>query len=110
VRASAYIRDNQRIERIGQLLAKALVLSSCAPSDPIVAQSESRVRNADPILMLFEQHKDLGMSEVMNLSGMSRTTAHRHLRALVTGGELIAQGKGRATRYHLPDPPKTQKA
>ncbi|WP_425607104.1 helix-turn-helix domain-containing protein [Coraliomargarita algicola] len=110
MRASAYIKENQRIERIGQLLAKALVLSSCAPPELVATQVEDCSSQTAPILTLFDQHKVLGMSEIMDLADMSRTTAHRRLRELVKAGKLIPQGKGRATRYHLPKPLITKKS
>lgn len=110
MKASAHIKETPRIGRIGQLLAQGLMLSSCVPSFPEVAQPVSKTRETDPVLALFENHSELGISEVMSMADIKRTTAHRRLRELVKTGVLIARGRARATRYRLLDPPKTQKA
>jgi hypothetical protein len=43
----------------------------------------------------------LSSGELAAASGVSRATVHRHVTALVDGGEVEATGTNKATRYHL---------
>jgi len=51
------------------------------------------------IASLFETRQALRAGEVAEALGVTRQTAHRHLRTLVEEGRLIVEGDGRSTRY-----------
>ena len=48
---------------------------------------------------LFDGGKALQSGEIAKVLGVTRQTAHRHLRQLVAEGRLIAEGAGRGSRY-----------
>jgi anti-sigma regulatory factor (Ser/Thr protein kinase) len=48
---------------------------------------------------LFDGNKALQSGEIARVLGVTRQTAHRHLRQLVAEGRLIAEGAGRGSRY-----------
>jgi len=48
---------------------------------------------------LFDGGKTLQSGEIAKVLGVTRQTAHRHLRQLVAEGRLIAEGAGRGSRY-----------
>jgi anti-sigma regulatory factor (Ser/Thr protein kinase) len=50
---------------------------------------------------LFESHKPLQPGEIARKMGVTRQTAHRYLRELVSDGLLVVEGAGRSTRYRL---------
>lgn len=54
------------------------------------------------IVALFTDHLPRSASEVAATVGVSRQAAHRHLARLVARGELIGEGKARASRYRNP--------
>jgi len=51
---------------------------------------------------LFDGGEALQAGQVARALGVTRQTAHRHLRALVAEGRLIAEGAGRSSRYRRP--------
>ncbi|MDH3813999.1 MAG: DUF4325 domain-containing protein [Acidobacteriota bacterium] len=51
------------------------------------------------IVSLFQAGQALQAGEVAEALGVTRQTAHRHLRQLVAEGRLIVEGAGRSTRY-----------
>ena len=51
------------------------------------------------IAALFQTGQALQAGEVAEALGITRQTAHRHLRQLVVEGELIVEGAGRSTHY-----------
>ena len=53
---------------------------------------------------LFESGSSFQASEVARVLGVTRQTAHRHLRQLVVDGYLIVEGAGRSTRYSRSNP------
>jgi DNA-binding transcriptional ArsR family regulator len=53
---------------------------------------------------LFEGHDSLQAGEVARALGVTRQTAHRHLRQLVSDGHLRVEGAGRSTRYRRSNP------
>ena len=108
MKTSQFSSENQRLERIGQLLAKGLMLSETEENSDITDYSQPPSR--DPIAQLFVSHRELSISDVMRLARMSRTSAHRRLRELLVTGEIMVGGKGPATRYRRSQDPKTQKA
>jgi len=56
------------------------------------------------IVELFESSPSLQAGEVARVLGVTRQTAHRHLRQLVVDGHLIVEGAGRSTRYSRSNP------
>jgi len=56
------------------------------------------------IASLFQAGRALQAGEVAQLLGVTRQTAHRHLRQLVAEGHLIVEGAGRSTRYRSATP------
>jgi len=48
---------------------------------------------------LFDGGRALQSGEIARVLGVTRQTAHRHLRQLVAEGRLIAEGAGRGSRY-----------
>jgi len=56
------------------------------------------------ILGLLTGRDAIQPGEVARELGVTRQTAHRHLRKLVEDGVLIVEGAGRATRYRRPEP------
>ncbi len=48
---------------------------------------------------LFDGNKALQSGEIARVLGVTRQTAHRHLRQLVAEGRLIVEGAGRGSRY-----------
>ena len=56
------------------------------------------------ITKLFESGPSLQVSEVARVLGVTRQTAHRHLRQLVADGYLVVEGAGRSTRYSRSNP------
>ena len=56
------------------------------------------------IVDLFEGGKSLQAGKVAQTLGVTRQTAHRHLRELVADGYLIVEGAGRSTRYRRSNP------
>ncbi|MCP4899445.1 MAG: DUF4325 domain-containing protein [bacterium] len=53
---------------------------------------------------LFDDGSTLQAGEVARVIGVTRQTAHRHLRRLVLEGRLISEGAGRSTRYRRANP------
>ena len=53
------------------------------------------------ILKLIADRSSVSSSEVAEVLGVTRQTAHHHLMSLVRAGDLIRRGQGRATRYVL---------
>jgi DNA-binding transcriptional ArsR family regulator len=53
---------------------------------------------------LFQTGQALQAGEVAEALGITRQTAHRHLRQLVAEGRLIVEGAGRSTRYRSATP------
>ena len=53
---------------------------------------------------LFEDGATLQAGEIARRLGVTRQTAHRHLRQLVAEGRLISEGGGRSTRYRRSRP------
>ena len=53
---------------------------------------------------LFESSPSLQVGEVARVLGVTRQTAHRHLRQLVVDGYLVVEGAGRSTRYNRSNP------
>ena len=53
---------------------------------------------------LFEGDESLQAGEVARALGVTRQTAHRHLRQLVADGHLIVEGAGRSTNYRKSNP------
>jgi len=53
---------------------------------------------------LFQAGQALQAGEVAEALGITRQTAHRHLRKLVEEGRLIVEGAGRSTRYRSTTP------
>ena len=51
------------------------------------------------IQSLFDGGRALQSGEIARVLGVTRQTAHRHLRQLVAEGRLIAEGAGRSSRY-----------
>lgn len=59
-----------------------------------------------PLLLdLARKHGSINCTEISEQTGYTRQAIHRHLRALVEGGELAVTGRARATRYYLPKSP-----
>jgi len=56
------------------------------------------------ILDLFRTGQTLQAGEVARILGVTRQTAHRHLRQLVADGYLVVEGAGRSTRYSRSNP------
>ena len=56
------------------------------------------------IASLFQAGEALQAGEVAEALGVTRQTAHRHLRQLVADGKLIVEGAGRSTRYRSATP------
>jgi anti-sigma regulatory factor (Ser/Thr protein kinase) len=56
------------------------------------------------VATLFENGQALQAGEVAEKLGITRQTAHRHLRRLVDEGQLIVEGAGRSTRYRSTAP------
>jgi len=56
------------------------------------------------IAELFESRPSLQVGEVARVLGVTRQTAHRHLRQLVVDGYLVVEGAGRSTRYNRSNP------
>ena len=56
------------------------------------------------IASLFQTGQALQAGEVAEILGVTRQTAHRHLRQLVADGKLIVEGAGRSTRYRSATP------
>lgn len=56
------------------------------------------------IANLFESSPSLQVGEVGRVLGVTRQTAHRHLRQLVVDGYLVVEGAGRSTRYRKSTP------
>jgi len=56
------------------------------------------------IASLFKTGEALQAGEVAQTLGITRQTAHRHLRQLVADGKLIVEGAGRSTRYRSTTP------
>ena len=56
------------------------------------------------IAELFESSPSLQVGEVARVLGVTRQTAHRHLRQLVVDGYLVVEGAGRSTRYNRSNP------
>lgn len=56
---------------------------------------------ADRVRRLADRRGEIQNRDVVHALHVSPATAHRVLRALVTGGVLEAHGKGRAARYRL---------
>jgi anti-sigma regulatory factor (Ser/Thr protein kinase) len=56
------------------------------------------------IIGLFKGDEPLQAGEVARVLGVTRQTAHRHLRELVVDGLLIIDGAGRSTRYRRSNP------
>jgi Fic family protein len=63
-------------------------------------QTDRPSTNSDAVEVLFTQHTDLSIGEIMALTGQSRTTVHRRLKQLVETRALERRGEGRASRYH----------
>jgi len=57
---------------------------------------------AGRVRALVERRGVVTNADVVRALSVSPATSHRLLRALVVGGMLEPQGKGRAARYHLP--------
>ena len=53
---------------------------------------------------LFQGGHSLRAGEVAGALGVTRQTAHRHLRELVAAGYLVVEGAGRSTRYRKTNP------
>jgi anti-sigma regulatory factor (Ser/Thr protein kinase) len=53
---------------------------------------------------LFKGDESLQAGEVARALGVTRQTAHRHLRQLVADGDLTVEGAGRSTRYRKSNP------
>jgi anti-sigma regulatory factor (Ser/Thr protein kinase) len=53
---------------------------------------------------LFERGETLQAGEIARRLGVTRQTAHRHLRQLVSEGRLVTEGAGRSTRYRRSSP------
>jgi anti-sigma regulatory factor (Ser/Thr protein kinase) len=56
------------------------------------------------IAQLFEGNAPLQAGEIARILGVTRQTAHRHLRELVADGDLVVEGAGRSTRYRKSNP------
>lgn len=56
------------------------------------------------ILGLLRGRASLQPGEVARALGVTRQTAHRHLRKLVEEGVLVVEGAGRGTHYRRPEP------
>jgi DNA-binding Lrp family transcriptional regulator len=56
------------------------------------------------IFELFEEASALQAGEIARQLGVTRQTAHRHLRELVAEGFLVREGAGRSTHYRRSDP------
>jgi anti-sigma regulatory factor (Ser/Thr protein kinase) len=56
------------------------------------------------IIDLFKGDEPLQAGEVARVLGVTRQTAHRHLRELVADGHLVIEGAGRSTRYRKSNP------
>lgn len=56
------------------------------------------------VLDLFRGADSLQAGEIASRLGVTRQTAHRHLRALVVDGLLRVEGAGRGTRYRIANP------
>lgn len=91
------------MERIGEILAKAVASARYAEASPTAkpAEPNGREEEIDEIVVLVGTHKELSISQIMELANLSRTTAHRRLVSLVASGRLTFKGKARATRYSL---------
>ncbi len=53
---------------------------------------------------LFDEAVTLQAGEIARKMGVTRQTAHRHLRQLVSEGRLISENAGRSTRYRRANP------
>jgi len=53
---------------------------------------------------LFESGETLQAGEIARRLGVTRQTAHRHLRQLLSEGRLVTEGAGRSTRYRRSSP------
>ncbi|HEY3448932.1 MAG TPA: DUF4325 domain-containing protein [Myxococcales bacterium] len=47
----------------------------------------------------LNRQETIGISELMQLTGLTRQALHTHLKRLIQSGDLVAEGRGRATRY-----------
>jgi len=56
------------------------------------------------IIELFKGVEPVQSGEIARALGVTRQTAHRHLRELVANGRLVAEGAGRGARYRRVDP------
>lgn len=54
------------------------------------------------ILKLIDEHGRLGIAEIAIATGANRNTIKKHLAVLVSQGNILRLGKGRATWYCLP--------
>jgi anti-sigma regulatory factor (Ser/Thr protein kinase) len=61
------------------------------------------------IINLFTGDEPLQAGEVARALGVTRQTAHRHLRQLVADGDLTVKGAGRSTRYRKSNPVDTRR-
>lgn len=62
----------------------------------------------DGLLVLVAKFGSISTADVMEHTGMARSTARRRLAELVTSGALVAEGKGRGAHYRLPRPNRKQ--
>ena len=89
----------RRLDRVGEILAKALAASRMASDLPKESEADEAPKDTDEIEELLGKYGELSVSEVMELAGISRSTAHRRLTSLTQKGKVASKGKGRATRY-----------
>jgi anti-sigma regulatory factor (Ser/Thr protein kinase) len=56
----------------------------------------------DLIRELLLERGEISSADVQVIAGITRQAAHYHLRTLARTGEIVAEGRGRGTRYTLP--------
>lgn len=59
----------------------------------------------DAIQALLAEQPAFAVSDLSELTGLTRQALHAHLRRALAGGELVREGGGRSTHYRVPEVP-----
>jgi hypothetical protein len=88
----------QAIERLGQLLAMGITRAHLQMEPRNISVNQAN-ETTDPVLNLFEHHKELSRPEIVELTSLSQGKAYRAIKNLLKTKKIISVGQARATRY-----------
>ena len=66
---------------------------------PRIEKQKKIMKDSEKILTLFDLYPEITLEQIQNILSVSRTTATRHINALIRTGKVIRLGKTRSTRF-----------